>query len=94
MCVLNLAVAIGRLCEKCDGKWYVALISTAYAEKLISYYAAQFATHMSVQRRLFAYAMNVTSVHTVDGASSVALQVCYYTMLSFAHILTYCFTFR
>lgn len=29
MGILNLAVAIGRLCEKCDGKWYAALTSTA-----------------------------------------------------------------
>jgi len=60
-------IAIGRLCEKCDGKWYVNLIFKASRSSYIAFIVL-FATRMSGQKPLFESVTNVTLELTVVAA--------------------------
>ncbi len=55
----TLVIAIGRLCEKCDGKWLVRShcfeFNDLHSDKVL------FVTHMSDQKLSYESAMNVIS---------------------------------
>ena len=67
--------AIGRLCEKCDGKWYVYYPLVFILLVLTSTNSVQYATHTFDQRLSSESAMNATLARTEDAVSSVVHQV-------------------
>lgn len=72
-----VSLAIGRLCEKCDGKWFVHAIIVHFTPDLLNKICptAPFATRMSDPRRLCASVTNATSVPMAGVVLSVGLLV-------------------
>ena len=72
-----LLSAIGRLCEKCDGKWCVLYNFTARDALFIRLlrHAALSVIPTYALRRLSAFVTNATLALTEDDASSVVLPV-------------------
>jgi hypothetical protein len=61
---LWLNVAIGRLCEKCDGKWYVERYDIPVESSF--YPSVPYVIPTLDRKRWSEYAMNVISVPTED----------------------------
>ncbi|CAE6359645.1 unnamed protein product [Rhizoctonia solani] len=75
MCRRQTGTAIGRLCEKCDGKWWVINIIITRASGIYKFSpAAQFVTPTSDLKLLCASVMNVTLAHMAAGVLFVDRQ--------------------
>lgn len=74
MFLINQLSAIGRLCEKCDGKWCVIATNVSMQLSLILL-SAPYVIPTSVQRPLCEFATNAILEHMEDVVSSVVLRV-------------------
>ena len=80
-----LNVAIGRLCEKCDGRWCVLFQWLSFVSRFCSFQCDALApsvTHTSAQKRSCVSVMNAILEHMEGGVSSVVHRVSFFAYCS------------